>query len=69
MTVKDVFAQTKDLPAKDKAKLVDMILGDLDRPDPSVEKVWIKEVQQRKNNLRSGRTKALSYRQVMGKYK
>jgi hypothetical protein len=69
MTVKDVFAQTRDLPARDKAKLVDMILGDLDRPDPIVEKIWIKEVQQRKSNLRSGRTRPLSYRQVMGKYK
>ena len=69
MTVNDIFSQTKDMPAKDKAKLVDMILSDLDRPDPSIEKAWIREVVQRKSNLRNGRTKALSYRQVMGKYK
>ena len=69
MTVKDVFAQTKNLSASAKAKLVDLILGDLDCRDPAVEKLWIKEVQQRKLNLRSGRTTSLSYGQVMGKYK
>ena len=69
MTVKDVFAQTKELAPLDKARLVDMILSDLDKPDPVIEKIWIKEVNSRRLNLKAGRTKAISYRQVMGKYK
>ena len=69
MTIKEVFKQTKTLPPFEKAKLVDLILSDLDKPDLVIEKAWIKEVIQRKNNVRTGKSKLLSYQQVMGKYK
>ena len=69
MTIKEVFNQTKGMRPSEKAKLVDLILTDLDRPDAVVEKAWIKEVSRRKESLRSGKTKPLSYQHVMGKYK
>ena len=69
MTIKTVFDQAKSLHPIDKVKLVDLILSDLDQPDGDVEKLWIKEVLKRKERLRSGKTKALSYQQVMGQYK
>ena len=69
MTIKEVFNQTKGMRPNEKARLVDMILLDLDRPDPSVDKVWLREVMHRKESIRSGRSKTLSYQQVMGKYK
>ena len=53
----------------EKAKLVDLILADLDKPDADVESAWLKEIQRRKINLKSGRTKAVSYQAAMGKYK
>ena len=53
----------------EKAKLVDLILADLDKPDAEVESAWVKEIQRRKINLKSGRTKAVSYQAAMGKYK
>jgi Putative addiction module component len=51
----------------EKSKLVD--LADLDKPDAEVEAAWLKEIQRRKLNLKTGRAKALSYQAVMGKYK
>ena len=69
MTIKELFNQTKAMKPSDKAKLVDLILADLDKPDAEIEGAWLKEIQRRKLNLKSGRTKSLSYHQVMGKYK
>jgi Putative addiction module component len=69
MTVKELFKSVKDLRPSDKARLVDLILTDLDRPNQEVEKEWIKEVKDRKSSVKSGKTKMLSYQQVMGKYK
>ena len=69
MTVKELFNQTKSMKPLEKAKLVDLILADLDKPDAELESVWLKEIQRRKLNLKSGRTMALSYQAVMGKYK
>jgi Putative addiction module component len=69
MTVKELFHQSKTLKPIEKAQLVDLILADLDKPDLDVENAWLKEIQRRKQNLKNGRTKALSYQTVMGKYK
>jgi Putative addiction module component len=69
MTIKELFNQTKSMKPLEKAKLVDLILADLDKPDAEVEGAWLKEIQHRKRNLKTGRTKALSYQAVMGKYK
>ena len=69
MTIKELFNQTKSMKPLEKAKLVDLILADLDKPDAEVEGTWLKEVQRRKINLKTGRTKPLSYQAVMGKYK
>ena len=69
MTIKELFNQTKTMKPLEKARLVDLILADLDKPDAEIESAWLKEVQRRKLNLKSGRTKPLSYREVMGKYK
>jgi Putative addiction module component len=69
MTIKELFNQTKSMKPLEKAKLVDLILADLDKPDAEVESAWLKEIQRRKLNIKAGRTKALSYHEVMGKYK
>lgn len=69
MTIKELFNQTKAMKPLEKARLVDLILADLNKPDAEIESAWLKEVQRRKLNLKSGRTKSLPYHQVMGKYK
>ncbi|MDZ4744070.1 MAG: addiction module protein [Verrucomicrobiota bacterium] len=68
MTIKEIFNQTKNMGIGQKVKLVDMILTDLDKPDPLIEKAWIKEVSRRKTLMRTGRTRTRSYQQVMDKY-
>ena len=69
MTIKELFNQTKSMKPLEKARLVDLILADLDKPDAEIESAWLKEIQRRKLNLKAGRTKSLPYQEVMGKYK
>ncbi len=69
MTIKELFKQTKSMKPSEKARLVDMILADLDKPDAEIESAWLKEIQRRKLNLKHGRTKSLPYQEVMRKYK
>ncbi len=69
MTIKELFKQTKSMKPSEKARLVDMILADLDKPDAEIESAWLKEIQRRKLNLKHGRTKSLPYHEVMRKYK
>ena len=47
MTVKQLFDQAKSLSAIEKAKLADLILSDLDKPDETIEKQWIKELREK----------------------
>ena len=69
MTIKELFKQTKTMKPSEKARLVDLILADLDKPNAGIESAWLKEIQRRKLNLKHGRTKPLPYHEVMGKYK
>ena len=69
MTVNQLFDQAKSLTAIEKARLADLILCDLDKPDETIEKQWIKEVIKRRDAVKSGKSKLKSYQQVMGKYK
>lgn len=68
MTIKELFSLTKSMKPLEKAKLVDLILADLDKTDAESESAWLKEIQRRKLNLKAGRTKPLPYQEVMGKY-
>ena len=69
MTVRQLFSQAKSLSAIERAKLAELILTDLDKPDESIEKQWVKEVIRRRDSVNSGKVKLKTYQQVMGKYK
>lgn len=69
MTTKKLFNQKRSTKPLEKSKLFDLILADLNKPHAEVEGIWLKEIQRRKLNLKTGRSKALSYQTVMGKYK
>lgn len=59
----------KDLKDSDKLKLVDQILTSLHRPDPAMDKIWAKEAGKRLASLKSGRSRAVSYKDALAKYR
>ena len=52
----------------EKLRLVDVILKDLDKPDPEIDRVWAAEARKRWSACRAGRVPAVSYKSVMAKH-
>ena len=66
---KDIKKQLDDLTDNEKMLVLNYLVKELDRPDPEIDKAWLKEVSIREKELKSGRAKAMSHNEVFGKYK
>ena len=69
MTTTQIRRHVAALPDSAKLKLVDDLLAELDRPDPELDLVWAAEARRRWRNYRAGRSKSISYADVMKKYR
>ena len=69
MKVKQLKDEIADLPVDQRIELADYILETLNRPDPEIEKAWIKEVQHRKKQVETGKVKLIPGEQVMEELK
>lgn len=49
-----LLRQALELPANDRAALVDGLIVSLDKPDPAVDSLWLKEAESRMAAYRSG---------------
>jgi putative addiction module component (TIGR02574 family) len=53
----------------EKLRLVDVILKDLDKPDPEMDRVWAVEARKRWAAYKAGRVPTVSYESVMTKHR
>ncbi len=67
--VKPLLARAKELRPDEKLALVNALLEDLDRPDPTIEEAWAVEAKRRLAAMQSGRMRSYSLAKVFGKYK
>ena len=68
--INDEFAaKIKSLPDSEKIALVDAILMQLDKPDPEIDRIWADEARKRWQAYKSGKIEAVTYEQVMNKYR
>jgi putative addiction module component (TIGR02574 family) len=65
----EIARKIDELPDKDKARLVDVLLAKLDRPDPELDKIWADEAAKRWSAYKDGRLKTISYDDVMARYR
>lgn len=68
-TIEKMSEEVRQLPDMEKLALVEEILGQLDRPDPEVDKAWVEEVRQRRKAFQEGRMEAHDYSDVMARYR
>jgi putative addiction module component (TIGR02574 family) len=61
--------EIRDLPDTEKLQLVDVILTDLDKPDPEIDRVWAEEARKRWAAYKAGRASTVSYETVMAKHR
>lgn len=64
-----IFNQIIVLPDLEKLQLVDLILSQLDRPDPEIDQWWAEEAQTRWQAYQEGKLDTVSYQEVMSKYR
>ena len=68
-TADNLEQQIQALTDVEKLRLVDMILADLDRPDPEIDSIWADEARERWAAYKAGRVATVSYEDVMSKYR
>jgi putative addiction module component (TIGR02574 family) len=66
MTLKELYAETRQLPREQAAELMDLMLIDtFGEPDPAVEAAWGREIDRRLAELESGKVQSIPGEQVM----
>ncbi len=65
----ELYQQANLLPPLEKLRLAELLLADLDTPDPEIDAVWRDEAQKRWQAYQTGELKTVSYDAVMQKYK
>ena len=66
---KELYKQANQLPPLEKLRLAELLLTDLDTPDPEIDAIWRGEAQKRWQAYQAGELKTVSYDAVMQKYK
>lgn len=69
MITQEVYQQLHRLSAIEKLQLAELLLADLDSPDPQLDAVWRDEAERRWQAYRAGQAKTVSYVEAMRKYK
>jgi putative addiction module component (TIGR02574 family) len=64
----EILDRLMELPAVEKARLVDQLLSSLDEPDEAIDALWRKEVEDRIQAYRDGKLKSVSLADVLAKY-
>ena len=59
-----LLRQVLELPANDRAALIEELIVSLDKPDPAVDALWLKEAESRMAAYRSGELDAIDADQV-----
>lgn len=59
-----LLRQALQLPANDRAALVEGLILSLDKPDPAIDALWLKEAESRMAAYRSGELDAVDADQV-----
>ena len=65
----ELYQQANQLPPLEKLRLAELLLADLDTPDPEIDAIWRNEAQKRWQSYQAGELKTISYDSVMQKYK
>ena len=59
-----LLRQALELPANDRAALIEGLILSLDQPDPAIDALWLKEAESRLAAYRSGELDAIDADQV-----
>ena len=64
---KKLIDQALSLPVEERALIADSLLKSLNKPDPAIDKKWIKIAKQRLEKIRSGKVKPIPGNEVFNR--
>jgi putative addiction module component (TIGR02574 family) len=64
-----LVTEIRALPEEEKLRLLDVLLTDLDKPDPAIDQVWAAEARKRWAAYKAGRLTSVSYEELINRYK
>ena len=64
-----LVSEIRALAEEEKLRLLDVLLTDLDKPDPAIDRVWAIEARKRWDAYKAGRLKTVSYEELVNRYK
>ena len=64
VSTETLLRQALELPAIDRAALVEGLIASLDKPDPALDAMWLKEAESRLAAYRSGELSAVDADEV-----
>ena len=68
LTLKELYAETRQLPREQAAELIDLLLADaFSQPDPAIDEAWGREIDRRLAELESGTVNSIPAEEVMAK--
>ena len=65
----NILKEAMELPAIERAGLVDQLISSLDTPDKTIDAVWQKEIEKRLGAYKSGKMETVSVEEVLAKYR
>lgn len=70
MTTADrLFNEALALSLLEKARLIDKLISDLDKSDPEINELWVKEAEERIDAYEQGKIKAISLEKLLKKHR
>ena len=63
-----IFEKAKLLNPLDRAQLIDALFESLAKPNPEIEKLWIKEADSRHEAYKRGELKATDWEEIRKRY-
>lgn len=63
-TAKDMLRDALRLPSLERAALIEGLIASLDRPDPELDALWLKEAEHRMTLYREGKLAAIDADEV-----
>ena len=64
----DIQEKVRNMSDLDKIHLIEMLMDDLDIPDPDVEKLWIEESERRYKAYKEGKVKGIPLEAIKERY-
>ena len=68
-TADRIFNEASGLSPIEKARLIDKLIYDLDKLDPEINEMWVKEAENRIDAYDQGKMKSITLEKLLQKYR